>query len=332
MAFFSKNSMVVMDLNPMMASIGNLPLIPIKIDDLKRIKDAGVNYCTQYCRWDAIERQMGQYNWAATDVLVDRVSQSGMKCILFGYHVPLQCAPTDWYSRIQSGQPIGEVLSYWNEEAQAYARNFYYKLVDRYGSDTCLVAMSEYLSGECCLHNIPSFYDQAALQDYAKTYRGVPDINNENTKKWLQDAVVKHYLDTQEVLVPQHNEIWEELQWLIATQSLANGNFAQPEVQKACLERWPDVNYVLLQYTYFMHGEPYFAYIRNLIKNKINLIVEAQYVTGLKNGTTPIAIQHGASGQIVAPLHPFTGQRELEPWMYEVIEKAATEFRNSAAA
>jgi hypothetical protein len=328
MAFFNKNSMVIMDLSPMM-SIGSAPAIPLKLDDLLRLKDAGIDYCTQYLRWDMIEKPMGQYNWAATDEMVNKTSKAGMKCILFGGSVPLQCAPEDWYSRIQANYPIGEVLSYWNDEAQAYLRNFYYKVIDRYGSDTCLVAMSEYLCGECCLHNIPSFYDRAALQDYAKTYGGIPDINNGNTRKWLQDAVVKHYLDTQEVFVPQHNEIWEQLQWLISTQSVANGNFAQPQVQAACLERWPDVNYVLLQYTYFMHGEPYFAYIRNLMKNKITLIVEAQYCIGLKNGTTAIAIEHGASGQIVAPLHPFTGQNIVDDWMFDVIGKADAEFKKN---
>ena len=318
-----------MDLNSTM-SIGSSPATPLKLDDLKRIKDAGVNYCSQYYRWDTIERAMGQYDWNNTDEIVDKVLKAGMKCVLFGWHVPLQCAPEDWYARTQSGYPIREVLSYWNEEAQAYSRDFYSKVIQRYGSDNCLAAMSEYLCGECCLHNIPSYYDRAAIQDYERQYGGI--TNEENTKKWLQDAVVKHYLDTQEVFIHQHNEIWEELQWLIATQSVANGNFAQPEIQKACRERWPDVNYILLQYTYFMHGEPYFSYIRDLMKNKITLIVEADYCTGLKNGTTAIAIQHGASGQIVAPLHPFAGVTNMSEWMFDAIEKAATEFRNSEAA
>ena len=323
--FYDNNTMIVMDTNERY-KLGNRPSVSLKHDDLLKLKDAGVKCVTEYFTWHTQEPRFGEMHWEECDELVSRVTGAGLKCILCGWNVPLQCAPTEWYSRIQNGGPVKEVLSYWNEDAQAYARAFYQKVVDRYKSDSCMVAMCEYLCGECCLHNQPSFYDVAALASHKSLYGRSPDINTSQTQEWLANAVVKHYVDTQEVLISQHNEIVEDLQLAIAWQSKSNGNFAQPQIIDACRTKWPDANYVLIQYTYFMHGEQYFQYIRDLKAKGITLVVEAQYCDGLVHGSTSWAIQHDAQGQIVAPMHPFTELVKLDQWMIDAIASASKQW------
>lgn len=325
--FLKPNQLIVMDTNERY-HLGNHPSVALSVDNLRRLRDVGVEYVTEYFTWDLAEPEMGRMNWDECDELVGRVAKAGLNCILCGWNVPLQCAPNDWYAKSPEGHVFKEILSYWNEDAQSYARGFYSQLVSRYKSPYVLVAMCEYLTGECCLHNHPSYFDAAAMKDHQERYGVRPNIQTQDTQEWLCDAVVNHYLDTQSVLVGQHNEIWEDLQWLIARQSSHNGNSSQPCIEECCRDRWPGANYVLCQYTYFAHGEEYFAYIRDLMKKGITLIVEAQYCDGLTKGSPQWAMQHGASGQIVSPLHPFVDKTKLEDWMVEAIASGARQWRD----
>lgn len=324
--FLKPNHMIVMDTNERYR-LGAHKSVALKHDDLLRLKDVGVEYVTEYYTWWKQEPKLGQYDWSECDELVSRVTGAGLKCVLLGWNIPLQCAPDCWYGQTETGDLLKEQLSYWCGEAQWYAEDFYRKVIERYSSENCMVAMSEYLTGECCLNNVPSYFDECARQSFKEKYDREPGVSFRETDEWLRQGVVDHYLSTQEVFVGQHDEIWEDLQWLIARQSHANGNYAQPDVQKACRERWPDAQYTLVQYTYFAHGPEYFAYIADLMKRGITLITEAQYCDGILRGSPQWAMDQGASGQIVSPLHPFVDAERLEDWMVDAVKVAVDAWR-----
>lgn len=330
MAFLQPDDyLLLMDTNDRRPFYG-FPLIPCKHDDLLRLKDAGIKTVVEYFGWDLAEKKMGEIDWEECDELIGRVTGAGLRCVLSGYNEPLQCAPVDWYAKFRSGRPCLSILSFWNEDAQAYAREFYAKVVERYQAADVQVVMCEYLTGESALHNQPCYYDKAAVDDYRHWFgpKAEPEIETQDTRDWLSDQVVKHFVATQQVLKDQHGEVWEDLQWLIAQQSPHNGNSAQPCIQTCCHQAMPDTRYVLIQYTYFAHGSVYFDYVKQLRQDvPIDLIVEAQYCDGLVKGSPSWAIEHQAIGQIVAPLHPFKQKLKLEDWMVDAIRGAVLHWQ-----
>jgi hypothetical protein len=328
MAFLqSTDHILIMNINPQIPFF-HFRVVDLKEDELKVLRQAGATVVCEYLWWQQLEPRKGVYEWEQSDRMVERARRANLKIVLNAWSVPPTWFPDDWYASFAPRDTLcRDILSLWHREAQAYMRGFMNQLVARYSGPDVLVVLSEYLTGESILHNCPCFYDAAALADYKQCYGTGrrPEITELDTLEWLRRSVVQHYLDAQSVLVEQHNEVWDALQWLIARQSWANGNYAQPDLLAAYRQRWPTANIVLIQYTYFAHGPEYFSYIQDLRKRLgLHLIVEAQYCEGLQRGSAAWAREQGANGQIVAPLHPFTGHTCLEPWMAEAIQQAAS--------
>lgn len=294
------------------------PCGPLREDELARLRDVGVRTVLNYHYW-----MMGDAALRYVDERVAEAQRLGMRCVIASYQFPPATLPTTMYAQTRQGTVLRHVLSLWDEGARAAVLDGYRNAIARWGGPDVLIIHSGYLSGESVLHNEPCFYDPAARASHEADCGGEPDIHRPETVDWLRRSVVRWYMDIDAVLVEQPwRAVVNCLQWLIAQQSVSNGNFAQQDILFSERQAWPDADVVLLQYTYFAHGEPYPTLIKEWTERyRLSTIVEAQYCQGLEV-TTPLAIERGFRGQIVAPIHPWSGARRLEDWNVDAIARS----------
>jgi hypothetical protein len=287
--------MVVMNLPAFQRIPGQC--IELSDDELRALKSVGCKTVINYLYWAR--------GWQDADRYVAQAERVGMKCVLATPMGPRPGLPENCYARSKGDGVISSVMSIWSDEAKGFLIEHLAEAMERYPD--ALIVYHDYLGGESVLHNVPSFYDRAALASYHDIYPDTnPDIATSETVEWLRDSVVKHFLAVDRELFHQ-GSIWNALQWCIAQQSMANGNFAQEDVLRAERKAWPDAEIVLLQYTHFAHNEPYPSLVNKWMTDfNLKVIVEAQYCEGLER-TAPVAIERGFHGQIVCPLHPWAG-------------------------
>jgi hypothetical protein len=339
MSFFTKeDKIILMNCNADMGG-WNLKWYSMDTDEIKSVRDrCGVTVGLEQIYWHDIEKSPGVYNWSLPDRQVKRNLDAGMRLILCTpFSVPT-CLPQDWYWK--SPYPCQDHLglSFWHPEAQEYERDFLEKVIARYSGADVHVIFHEFLGGEQVMWNMPSFYDKMALADFKEKYGGEPVVGSPKdafplspeTREWLREKIIEHFIFMQPVFMKQHNEIWMDLQPNIAFQSEANGNFARYDIHKAYLETFPDAEQWLMMYTHWGNGPAHAENVQMFMRDfGCKVIVEANYCEGLAE-TAPLAIESGFQGQVVAPLHPFREHKTMEPWMYDVIKGAYDLWRNSS--
>ena len=332
--------MIVMNSNAAAGASG-LPWIDLTTPMLRRLREeCGITVAHEYLYWNTIESGRGKYDWSLADSQVKRCIDAGMRIIIFSpISMPLQL-DASWYCAHPNNTPFREVLSFWNLEAREYQQNFLRSLIQRYEGLDVTVAYTGLL-GEYCLWNEPVYYDQAAKAHFRQTYgvdlpdhrSSTPIVSNPDVKEWLALGVVDHLVAMQEVLVGQDNEVWDTTQHGIGLQSEHNGVFARPRVLEAYQKRWPDATRWLAQYTYWAHGPGNAAIVDDLLElYDCKMAVESDYCRGLASdpGTSIYATWGGIHkrnperwlAQMVCPLHPFGGEKTLEPWMMDAMKRA----------
>lgn len=322
-----------------------LPCIDLSTDDLKRLKnECGINVVFEWAYWSLVEKN-GKYGWSNVDKRVKRVRDAGMRLIMCSpISVPQDLADVDMYGMGRDGNPYRGILSFWNPKSREYQRKFLQAVVDRYsGTDVTIIYTG--LACEYLLWNDPVYLDKAAVADFKERYG--EDIKKHAEKpititpeleQWMVDGVTDHLLSMQEILVGQHNEVWDLTQWKIGKQSMHNGVFGRPLYFAAYKKRWPDATRWLLQFTYMRHGLENAKVVHELLEEcDCKTIVEANYCEGLRDeNTAERAIAGGDHteksplrwhGQIVSPLHAFRGHKTLEPWMMGVMKATADKWR-----
>ena len=301
-------------------------------EELTKLRDVGIRVILNYDFWRLTEAD----GYAYLDDTIGIQQRLGLRRILASYIAPPQDLPEQYYSKYQDGSPgrsMGgdKALSLWNLEALNAILERYEELIARYGGPDVLVIHSGTDTGEIAMPNLPAFYDDAALISHGLEVGGVPDITKERTQTWVRRSVLEHFLTVDELLLTQHNEIWQALHpWLDWARKPrgANGNFAQEDILRAEASLWPNAARTLLQYTYFHH----YKRLRNNIPYKkliamwqkqynLRIIVEANYCKGLEV-TTPESISRGFAGQIVGVVHPWAGGGRMGPSELEAVAKS----------
>jgi len=155
------------------------------LDDLKRLRDAGVQTTYQLFYWPEWEPTPGNFNWDVIDADLELAQKVGLKTLLIGPCDGPRGYPAEWYSADQSGVPFCDLarggytwysLSPWHQEARQLTLDRIELVMRARACDTVLCARGGQHSGECLLPYVPTegaFYDPAALlsyQNYAKTY------------------------------------------------------------------------------------------------------------------------------------------------------------------
>lgn len=339
----SDEHLLVMNSNEA-AKVSGLPWKDLTTDQLRRIREeCGVKVATEHIYWSLVEDKPGEYDWSLADKQVRRCRDAGLRLIISSPLSPPRSLPNRMYASYRNGSPFREILSFWNPESIEYEVNFLKTLVDRYSGPDVTIMYAGHI-GESYLWNAPIYFDEAARADFSSKYTGdLEDHSLEVTpelRDWIADGVVNHCLALQEVLVEQHNEVWDPTQYIIAMQSVHNGVFARPQVLKAYQERWPDATRWLLQYTYWMHGPDNTAVVDEALeKYDCLMAVEADYCRGLASdpSTAQLAVEGGINkknperwrAQVVCPLHPFGKEKELKPWMMEAMKNAVETWQGA---
>lgn len=308
------------------------------LTEMERMKlySVGIRTAHEQPAWSMIEPAQGQYNWGYLDKIIDRNRNAGLKSLLqiAGWRLP-SWIPNEWRAKQKSGFFEPEMLSIWNEEAQNYSDNYYRLLIDRYKSQKDVYFFfGEFQGGEGTMPPSHCYFDDEALKSFRNfcgDSNALPDlVIGTPTDDWFHFSVLQHYIRKGKIFYDAYGEIWNAQQRLMDRWNRSYGNHNQPEIMHTYRTMFPDVNLVLLQYTYFddAHTQDERDWVDNIVAlSKCEVIVEAMFCTGLEK-TTPASIAKGFRGQIV---HVANGvhQKSLEDWEVEAIKKSYELWKNS---
>ena len=297
-------------------------------DERKRIREVGIRTAIEYPEWADLEPAQGVYNFSFIENVLEMNRSAGMKTIfsIFNPWIP-EWIPNDWRPKYQSGVYNTAFVSIWSEEGVEYKANLSSRLIEIYRADDVMFIMGDVDTGESMLPS-HAFFDEHAIKDFG----GIPNFENDDTKRWLEKSVLKHYVGMQEIFYRQFKEVWDAHQWLIAQLNPASMNYTQPMLLQAYRDTFGDeMSLVLLQYTYFDSSHPPENEIYvDMLKNNYNcdVIVEAMFCAGFPT-TTPKSIAKGFRGQIICPTHPHTHKLRLEESMIEAIKQSNEAWKRS---
>ena len=308
----------------------------IPAEGLKQLHDCGVRTVMPFqFIWNEMEPEQGKMDWSYLDNYVNTACKAGMKCILFtataGYpdwmpdsyfvHTPARGGTTDYHVNRAA-------LSPWNPEAQQVNNDLNRRIMKRYSSKYCLVVNSQLSVGETVLLNEPAFYDPMAIQSY-RQYSDTDEIPNPAdamTNNWLLDSYLKMLVEQQTILAQnEFKEIFVMLHPAIADMGFyGNGCNWIEEILNELTRKIEGVKINHIYYTWIQWHQ-YWAKM-NYWRSRFNENVfgGAEYAEGLPT-TTPLAIQNGLRGQIIAPCYPEIHDN-LEPWMLENISRAQAQW------
>jgi hypothetical protein len=305
----------------------------LSIPERMRLKEVGIETAIEYPEWADMEVVRGEYAFSSIENILCMNREVGMKTILA---IPNCWLPTwfpdEWRPKHLDGRYNTAALSIFNKEAMKYEQDFFKMLVDKYTAPDVMFILQEHDTGESAFPNY-FFYEDCAKEDFYSVYDKdvVMDLNNSETRVWLEDAIINHFLDLQRIFYPPYKEIWNSLQWLIAKLNPPSMNYLQPRILESFQKEFVDANIVLLQYTYFddSHPQENVEYV-DMLKEKYckDVIVEAMFCAGLPT-TTPRSIAKGFRGQIICPVHPHTHESGLHEWMVDAIAQSNRLWKES---
>jgi hypothetical protein len=313
--------LLLMNYNPYMPEKPHV----MTLDERKRLREAGIQTALEYPCFYVVEPQMGTYDFSSIENILELNRGAEMKTI---FSVPNPYFPSwlpdEWKGKHESGNLNHSMVSFWHKEGIQHMKDYIQMMIDRYLAPDVMFIWAEQDTGESAF---PSyfFYEECAKQDFIEKYGnsefkyGAPDV-----MKWMEDKTVDHFVEMQEIFYPQYHEVWNNLQWLINLRNPASLNYLQARIFQAFKDRFPDVNIVLLQYTYWdsSHTAECHNYVDNLKRTyDCDVIVEAMFCRGLPE-TAPKTMVKGYQGQILCPTHPHTKEQKLEDWMVDNIRSA----------
>jgi hypothetical protein len=312
---------------------GNL----LTVDDLKQLFDAGCQTTLlTNMKWDEFEPQLGRYNYGYLDERLERMRQSGMRCLLPIWERQNSNFPKDWYARTLRGG-ISEwegrpehLLSPWCAEAQFHALEVMELVKNHCQSDQVQVISSLSRFGESVMPQDARYYDPSARRSWraAGLPHDTPDENFPGAAEWIRAAYVKMIAAQQAILTRQHNEAW--FMFHVPKRGRVNcGVDWFEDYIGATLADNPSAVVNHITFTYFVgsYTGPYANLPQAIdhLRKDVGTIewCGAEFCSGLRDGNGEKARAIGMRGVVVAPCHAYTKYQHLEPWMVEEIRKAA---------
>lgn len=303
----------------------------ISRSELKMLFDAGIKTTMPFQNiWSETETSPGVYDWTYLDTYVEQANNIGMKTMLFtNTHGFPKWFPEDYFPVDENKIVHREALSPWNQEALSKNLEFIRVVMERYSSKENLVISSQLNCGETAFLNIPAFYDKHAIksfQEYSKSDR-IPNKNDPEINHWYYASLLSMILDQQMLLAQnQHNEIYTAMHPAIADMKYwGNGNCYIDQFLIELTKNIPQVKINHFYYTWVQWG----TYWKKMSDwgNRFseNIFGGAEYAEGLPK-TTPLAIQNGLRGQIMAPCYP-TMHDHVETWMCDNIVASINLFK-----
>ena len=338
MSFLHRDeAIVVMDVCP---EGGMTTRAHIGEEDLRRLRDCGVQTVLEYVAWGAIEKEKGVRDWGHLDEYIERARRAGMKVILSTPHFVPGCFPDEWYPWGRDGKPmVGNVtiqsqavLSIFNDEALDYEVGFIREIRARYEAEDVLLFCAQQVEGETVYNNNWAYGDPSAQASWKRERVQVCDF------PLIDEWLARRY---EEVLVrlqgaflagSRHGEIWTALHPLLSEMILpecrGNGCRWIERFFGAYRREWPNVEMTWLQYTFWPHEEGYRKKVGEVRRRfGMDLVTGAEWIEGLR-ANTGRAIEEGLSALLVGLLHPFTRHEKVEEWMLEIVREAQKQWKN----
>ena len=280
-----------------------------ELDDLKRLRDAGIQTVIRYPFWKDIEVSLGNYQWRRVDDQIEMTRQAGMKCMFALYEFSPHFFPIDWYLKFPDGSLYqggfySHVISPWSERGWAYHLGFIEKFCDR-------VCADDVLTFRATVHG-----SEVMMPEYAP-YRQDGDL-----LKTFERMIVEE----QRIFSRYNEELWTCFHHAFDSLSYSGTAYAA-YLRNLLLDEFPTRNHYCISYTQFRDdvvGEDKNLEDMNLYRLK--MFAGSEYAEGLIANTDKAVLQ-GFRGMISAPLHFYTGKKSLEPWMVDAVVESIKKWR-----
>jgi hypothetical protein len=154
------------------------PTRRLGLDELKRLRDAGVQTTYQLVDWNLWEPQPGVFDWGYVETDLELAQKAGLKTLLVGPDDGPSGYPAAWYAKGPNGVPLERAelggyiwtcLSPWHAEARDFLLQRYNLFIRNFAQADVLCVRAGQHSGECLLPYEPvegAIYDAAAIQSY----------------------------------------------------------------------------------------------------------------------------------------------------------------------
>ena len=336
--------------------------IPYRLEELKSLRNCGVETMLIWAYWHEMEPLKGQYDWSRIEGIIERCNNAGLKLIINGPANAPCGYPQSWYLKNKSGRFLNTSywfrgFSYWNKNALEYRDHFTKMFCKKFSSETVLCASSFYNEGEYLMHpEAANFYDDAAVDSLKTYFKNLNLSLNEidifkATNDWLKKTYIDFALRSQKIYA-EHNvkkELWQQLHWMLdvfphcgtyfldelykKTEELTKcevhqlfcTGYGDPVSENKCQA----VNAAWAQVIDYGRScsqvEKWLDFKNN--KGVKNIWLGACWAEGLRKNT-PNAIKNDFRGLLCAPLHPFREFARVQPWQFKNFEWAITQWRN----
>jgi hypothetical protein len=280
------------------------------LDDLKRLRDAGIQTIIRYPYWKDIETSLGHYEWGKVDDQIDMTRQAGMKCMFALYEFAPHFFLDDWYLKypdrtIYQGSFYDHVISPWSEKGWDYHLAFLGRFCERVCADDVLTFRATIHGGEVMM---PEFAPYRQDGDLLKTFERM--IVEEQ-------RIFSHYNDD---LWTCFHHAFDHLPY--------SGTVYANYLRNILLDEFPTHNHYCISYTQFRDdviGED--KNLEDMKTYHLKMFGGSEYAEGLITNTDK-AISQGFRGFVTAPLHYYSGHKKLEDWMIEAVQNSLRKWNN----
>lgn len=282
-------------------------------DNLKRLRDVGVQTIVRYPLWSDIETSMGIYHWDVIDRAIDLTREAGMKCLFGVYDKPPEYFPDEWYLKTpEGGNYTGKfqerLLSPWQDEGWAYHLRFIEKFCNRASAD-------DVMCFRATTHGAESMYPHDLRFPYRLDGSYI-------------DTMLKMLLEEQDIFYAAHasRELWTCFHHAFDQQKMAGTEHAEM-LYRAMWNGFQDAEHYCISYTQFKRGVQ--GEVENLADVQrlgLSMFAGSQYAEGLARNTD-IAIQQGFRGFVCGPVMVWSKYRRMEDWMYDAFRDSVAKWR-----
>lgn len=304
------------------------------INELRALKDVGIETIQCVLRWERLQPQPGVYDWREIEDRILTHKKAGMKTIVqFPTHHTPHWFPDEWYTWVEPGsfaiypydttqdKIFRGIISPWSYDAQEYKNQVTQEIMDHFIGWDIMPMGCHMIAGESVLINDPVFSNPVEPASFMKRWdtKDFPKVGEERTDIWIKETCIKLSMDMYNILIHNdYNEIWSALHPVCQYLWSGTGVEYINDIYDACLELSPSsINQIW--YTFIQHPICFPIFKEQIEKYRLNAYGGAEYCEGLTS-TAPKAKELGLKGLLISPLHEFTNHETLQPWMLDRIK------------
>jgi len=283
------------------------------LDDLKRLRDIGIQTIVRYPYWGSIETSMGYYEWGETESAIEMTRQAGMKCLWATYDKPPKYFPDEWYMKMLDGKTyVGKfrerVLSPWLAEGWAYHLAFIVRFCEK-------VSAPDVMCFRATTHGAEAMFPHDSKYPYRLDGSYI-------------ETMFKILIEEQAIFYSAHDshELWTCFHHAFDYQGTAGTEYAEMLYQ-ATRDKFPDYKHYAISYTQFRNdvkGED--KNLADMQRLGLSMFGGSEHARGLLVNTDR-AIAEGFRGFLCGPIHFMTKYRQMEDWMFNAFSESMAKWR-----